>query len=355
VNTLPHRGGAARRRTVLAPAGGRLSVRLDHRSAAVCGLLALVTAAIGVVALGTGSLPLGPGRVLAALFDPDAAPADRLVVVDWRLPRLLFGVVCGAALGVSGAIFQSLTRNPLGSPDVIGFSSGSYAGASAVLLALGSTGYYTVAGGALIGGAASALLVYVLAYRHGLHPFRLIIVGIAVGAFLSSVTSAMLLSVSPEKAMLAATWGAGSLSDLGFDQLGPVTAVFVPLMVCAVLVARPLGQLELGDDTAAALGVDARRTRLAATVTGVALTALVTACAGPIAFVALAAPQIAQRLTRTAGRVGVLSAALTGAAVLVASDHLAQRLQLPVGVVTVSVGGLYLAWLLGRQYAGRRT
>ncbi|MEW2569809.1 iron chelate uptake ABC transporter family permease subunit [Streptomyces sp. NPDC047070] len=347
--------GTGRRRSAWSSPGGRFSVRIDHRSVVVCVLLAVVTSAVGVLALGTGSIPLTPAQVVTALLDPAAAPADRLVVVDWRLPRLLFGILCGAALGVSGAIFQSLTRNPLGSPDVIGFSAGSYTGASVVMLALGSTGYLAIASGALIGGALSALLVYLLAYRKGLHPFRLIIVGIAVGAFLSSLTSTMMLSVSPQQAMLAATWGAGTLSDLGFAQLKPAFLVFVPLMLCAVVVARPLGQLELGDDTAVALGVDARRTRLTATVVGVALTALVTACAGPIAFVALAAPQIAQRLTRTAGSLRVVPTALTGAAVLVASDHVAQRVTLPVGVVTVSVGGVYLAWLLARQYASRRS
>ncbi|MEU9624515.1 FecCD family ABC transporter permease [Streptomyces sp. NPDC087228] len=331
-----------------------MALRIERRSVLVCAALAVTVTALGVLTLGTGSISLSPAQVPSALLDPDADSRARLVVVNWRLPRLLFAVICGAALAISGAIFQSLTKNPLGSPDVIGFASGSYAGASVVMLLLGTANYLAVASGSLIGGAATALLVYVLAYRGGLRPFRLIIVGIAVGAFLYSLTSMLLLSVNPQQAMLAATWGAGSLSGLGFDQLRAAAVVFAVLLVCSATVVRPLVHLEMGDDTAVALGVYAQRTRLVATVVGVALTALVTAAAGPIAFVALAAPQIAQRLTRGSTTLHIVPAALTGAAVLVAADFIAQRIDLPVGVVTVCIGGAYPAWLLTRQYAGRR-
>lgn len=341
-------------RTVWAWRRTGMALRVERRTVLVCAALALTVAALGVLTLGTGSIRLTPAQVLSALFDPDADPRDRLVVVTWRLPRLLFALLCGAALAISGALFQSLTRNPLGSPDVIGFASGSYAGASVVMLLLGTANYLAVATGSLIGGALTALLVYLLAYRKGLAPFRLIIVGIAVGAFLSSLTSMLLLSVNPQQAMLAATWGAGSLSGLGFEQLRPTAVVFVVLLICAAAVARPLVHLELGDDAAVALGVGAQRARLAATLVGVALTALVTAAVGPISFIALAAPQIAQRLTRGSTTVRIVPAALTGAAVLVGADFIAQRVDLPVGVVTVSVGGAYLAWLLARQYGGRR-
>ncbi|WP_414930676.1 FecCD family ABC transporter permease [Streptomyces sp. SHP 1-2] len=354
----PARRGSAGRvdfgRAVWVRRTGPLALRVDRRSVLVCAALAAAVAVLGVLTLGSGSLPLSPAQVLSALLDPDADHRARLVVVHWRLPRLLLALLCGAALAVSGAIFQSLTRNPLGSPDVIGFTSGSYAGASVVLLLLGTADHLAVASGSLTGGALTALAVYLLAHRGGTDPFRLIIVGIAVGAFLSSLTSMLLLSVNPQQAMLAATWGAGSLSGLGFAQLGPAAAVLAVLLVGSGAVVRPLVQLEAGDDTAVALGVHARRTRLLATLTGVALTALVTATVGPIAFVALAAPQIARRLTRSCTTLRIVPAALTGAALLVAADLAAQRAEVPVGVVTVSVGGVYLVWLLALRYSGRR-
>lgn len=329
-----------------------VSARIDRRSVIVSLLLVAVIVLGGLVTLGVGTLSLTPGEVLAALFDPNAPDKHRLVVSTWRLPRLLFAVLCGAALAISGAIFQSLTKNPLGSPDVIGFSAGSYTGAVVVMLFVGSTSYSTIAVGSLIGGAVTAGLVYGLAVRGGLQAFRLIIVGIGVSALLGSLNSLLLLSVSPEQAMLASVWGAGTLSGLGFGQLGPAFLGFLILLVGAAMVGRPLGQLELGDDRARSLGTRAEGGRIWAIVIGVALTALVTAAAGPISFVALAAPQIARRLTRSAS-VQFVPVALTGAALLVLADLVALNVALPVGVVTVSIGGAYLAWLLVSEYRSR--
>lgn len=329
-----------------------LSTRVDRRATVVSVALIAVIVLAGLITLGVGTLALTPGEVLAALFDPNAPDKHRLVVATWRLPRLLFAVVCGAALAVSGAIFQSLTKNPLGSPDVIGFAAGSYTGAVVVMLFVGSASYGTIALGSLIGGMLTAGVVYLLAVKGGLQAFRLIIVGIGISALLNSLNSLLLLSVSPEKAMLASVWGSGTLSGLGFGQLGPAALGFLILIVAAVIVGRPLGLLELGDDRARSLGTRTERGRVLAIVVGVALTALVTAAAGPISFVALAAPQIAKRLTRQA-TLQLFPVALTGSALLVLADLVALHVALPVGVVTVSIGGTYLAWLLVSEYRSR--
>lgn len=332
---------------------GRVSGILGVRSIVLCSVLALATLALGVASLGMGEYALSPGQVLEALVYLDADPQARLVVVDWRLPRLLFALCCGIALALSGAIFQSLTRNPLGSPDIIGFSTGSYTGAIVVMLLLGSTRYLDVAAGALIGGAATAVIVYLLALRRGtVGTFRLIIMGIGVAALLGSLNSMLLLSSDVDSAMLAAVWAAGSLNGLGHEQLWPMAAMLAVLLALVALLAPGLRQLELGDDAARALGIRANRVRAAAVTVGVALTALVTAAAGPIAFIALAAPQIARRLVGGTGLV-LLPSAVVGAFVLLVSDVIAQRLGFPVGVVTVIVGGAYLIWLLASEY--RRT
>lgn len=329
-----------------------LSFRLDRRSALVCAILLGVIVVAGVITLGYGTLQLTPAETIRALTDPEAPSKHRLVVFSWRLPRLLFALLCGGALAMSGAIFQSLTKNPLGSPDIIGFSAGSYTGAVVVMLLFGSASYGMIATGSLIGGAGTAILVFLLAVRNGVQAFRLIIVGIGVSALLGSLNSLLLLSVSPQQAMLAAVWGAGTLSGLGFAQLAPAALGFAVLGCAVALVARPLGQLELGDDRARSLGNRAGHSRLWAIIVGVALTALVTAAAGPISFVALAAPQIARRLTRASG-LQLVPVALTGAALLVLADLVALRVGLPVGVVTVSIGGAYLAWLLVNEYRSR--
>ncbi|RYE09838.1 MAG: iron-enterobactin ABC transporter permease [Hyphomicrobiales bacterium] len=330
--------------------GGRLSQRLDLRTLMLCGIMLVLSLAIALVTLASGEFKVSLGEVAGALVG-QATARVHMVVVEWRLPRTSLALIMGAALGVSGAIFQSLTRNPLGSPDVIGFNAGAYSGALIVIVLLNGS-FYAVAGGALAGGILSALLVYVLAWRGGVQGFRLIIVGIGVSAMLTSLNTYLMLRADLEVAMAAAVWGVGSLNGMTLERLWQVAAVLALLLPAALFLSRPMRQLELGDDAARSLGVNAERTRLAMTVVGVALTATVTAAAGPISFVALAAPQIARRLTGSAG-VALLPSAAMGALLLTAADYLAQRAfaptQLPVGIVTVSIGGLYFAWLLMRE------
>src|SRR5690606_11345065 len=169
-----------------------------------------------------------------------------MVVVEWRLPRTALALILGAVLGMGGAIFQSLTRNPLGTPDIIGFDAGAYTGALIVIILLGG-GYYAIAGGALLGGLGTALLVYVLAYSRGVQGFRLIIVGIGVSAMLTSLNTWMLLRAKLEVAIAAAIWGAGTLNGLGLDRLGPTALILTVLIPLALLMSRPMAQLELGD------------------------------------------------------------------------------------------------------------
>lgn len=332
---------------------GRVSDLIGVRSVTVCMVLLVVTVTLGIVSLGLGTYHLSPGEVVEALVYTDADPQARMVVFEWRLPRMLFAVACGVALAISGAIFQSLTRNPLGSPDIIGFSTGSYAGVVILTLWIGSARYYDMAAAALVGGIITAAVVYLLAISRGkVQSFRLIIMGIGVGALLSSLTSALMLSADVKSAMLTAVWAAGSLNGLGHAHLWPMLALLVVVLVLVALVAPGVRQLELGDDTARNLGIRTNRVRASAVIVGVALTALVTAAAGPISFIALAAPQIARRMVGGTGLM-LIPSALVGAFVLLASDVIAQRLGFPVGVVTVSVGGAYLVWLLASEYRKR--
>jgi iron complex transport system permease protein len=334
---------------------GALSQRLDLKSLSLATLLLVIALAIALVTLASGEFPVPVPEVVGALFG-QATARVHMVVVEWRLPRTSLALVMGAALAVSGAIFQSLTRNPLGSPDVIGFDSGAYTGALIVII-LFKGGFYAVAGGALMGGMVTALLVYALAWRGGVQGFRLIIVGIGLSAMLSSFNAYMLLRSDLEVAMAASIWGVGSLNGMSLERLAQVSAILAILSPAVFLIARPMRQLEMGDDAARSLGVEAERTRLLVTVIAVALTATVTAASGPIAFVALAAPQIARRLTGAAG-VALLPSAAAGALLLATADFLAQRAfaptQLPVGVVTICLGGLYFAWLLMREARGAK-
>lgn len=328
----------------------RFSWHVSRRAVlVVVALLALTVAGI-LLSIATGTYTLSLSDVLAGLAGT-GDPGTVLVVREWRLPRALLAALFGVALGMSGAIFQSLTRNPLGSPDIIGFASGSYTGALIVMLVTGG-GYFAIAAGALGGGIITAVLVFALAYRRGVQGFRLIIVGIGVSAMLAALNTYLMLKSSESEQLTAAVWGSGSLNGLTVDTLAPALVVFAFLLIPTLLLSPALRVLELGDDAAGSLGTRPNAVRLAAIVTGVALVALVTASAGPIAFIALVAPQIGRRLTRSAGA-GILAAGATGALLLVVSDFIGQRLfapmQLPVGIITVSVGGLYFVWLLVRE------
>lgn len=341
-------------RRVFTPQTPLFSRRIGVRATVVTVSALIAAMTVGVFALTIGDAPFSPGEVLATLLG-FGEPRAELVIIEWRLPRVLAALVFGIALGVGGAVFQSLTRNPLGSPDVIGFDAGAYTGALLVITTVGVSVASTAAA-ALVGGTVTALLVYGLAFRKGFTGFRLIIVGIAVASMLASVNTWIILNVDLHIALLASAWGAGSLNVITVEQVSIASCVIVPLSIAVTLFADRLHLIELGDETAAALGVRVGATRLTLVVLGVGLTAAVTAMAGPIAFISLAAPQIARRLTGSAS-VTLTASAAVGALLLVSSDVLAQRLfaptQIPVGIVTVCLGGVYLVWLL-IQEARRR-
>lgn len=333
---------------------GAVSLRAPARTVAIIAILAIGAAGLAVVAAGTGTYPVAPADVIGVLTGSNTS-FDRVVVLEWRMPRVVMAVLVGAALGMSGAIFQALTHNPLGSPDVIGINVGAYTGALVAIAGYGG-GYYATATGALIGGLTAAVVVYALAYQRGLAGFRLIVVGIAVSAVLSSVNQWIIIRIDLHAAVTAAIWQQGTLN-------GQTWAKAVPMMVClavAVAALTAMGMrlqvLQMGDDSAGALGVNPDRTRIGYLIAGVALVAVAAAAAGPISFVALAAPQIARALTRSAG-VGLVTSAVFGGFLLLCSDVTAQRAfaptELPVGAVTVSFGGIYLVYLLITQ--ARRT
>ncbi|GIH23566.1 iron-enterobactin transporter permease [Acrocarpospora phusangensis] len=333
-------------RRVLVLRRRRIAVRLQWRSVVVCAVLAVAVAGTAVLALMTGSYPLSPGQVLSALTGRETGIVHD-IVVEWRLPRVAAALVFGAALGVSGAVFQSLLRNPLADPGIIGFSHGSYTGALIVILVVNGT-YVQLVGGALLGGMATAVAVYVLAYRRGAQGFRLIIVGIGVSAMLGSLNTWLILMADLDQAMSAAAWGAGSLNGVSWDQVVIGGACIAVLLLLAGMLSRPMRQMELGDDAAASQGVRVWPARLGLILVGVALTATVTAASGPIAFISLVTPQIARRLARTAG-ITLAPAAFVGALLCLASDYLAQHVAptpLPVGIITVVLGGGYLGYLL---------
>ncbi|MEU6578723.1 iron chelate uptake ABC transporter family permease subunit [Streptomyces sp. NPDC046805] len=334
---------------------GGLSVRLDVRALIVVALLLIAALVAGVLLIGTGDAPIPPVDVLRTLAG-NGTRFQEFIVDELRLPRVLVGLLVGASLGLGGALFQAVSRNPLGSPDVLGLTQGSTAGALTVIVLLSGSATEVTAG-ALAGGLVTGLGLYLLARERGVHGYRLVLVGIGVSAIVTAVNGYLLTQADLVDAARAVVWMTGSLDGRDWSQVWPLLALCAVLVPLVLVHARGLRMLEMGDDIAYALGVRVERVRLVAMIAAVLLTAAATAAAGPVSFVALTAPQLARRLTGSPGP-NLLPSLCMGAALLVTADWAAQRAfgadQLPVGVVTGVLGGVYLLWLLvTERRAGR--
>jgi len=330
---------------------GAVRLRVLRRSLVTVTVVLVITGALMVWQLTTGDFPLPADRVWATLSGK-GTPAEEFIVYTLRLPRSITAVLAGAAFGASGAVYQSVTRNPLGSPDIIGFTYGAAFGAVFAIVVLEES-HGVVTASALLGGLGVAVVVYLLAFRGGgVQGYRLILVGIGVSAVLASLVSYLILKANILAAQEAFIWLTGSLNGRTWYEVKVGLVGLVLLAPILVALGPGLRMTEMGDDAARALGVTVDRHRNLALGVGAALCAVAVLCAGPITFVALAAPQIARRLTASP-TVQVIPAMAVGALLLLASDMIAQRLfptaDLPVGITTLGLGGAYLAWLIARE------
>lgn len=331
---------------------GPLSVVISPRVVAVTLILLALVFVSGVIAMQIGTVRLSFTEVIGGLFNADADPKAAQVVRSIRLPRVVTAIFCGAALGASGAIFQSVSRNALGSPDVIGFTTGAATGAILQIVVFQASALQ-VSLGAVAGGLATALVVYLLSLKGGVTGgYRLVLVGIGVGAIMGALNGMMLVLGNLDNVVSANLWLAGSLQARTWSEALPVMIGTLLVLPLVLLIARRAALMEMGDEIAQQLGVRVERTRVWLMVLAVLLAGLAVGAAGPIAFVALAAPQLTQRLTRSRG-IPVVSAAAMGACLLVLADVLTQILPLkatiPIGRMTGIIGGIYLIWLLTRS------
>jgi iron complex transport system permease protein len=329
------------------------------------GAIAVVLVGAAAFALYVGNSTVSAARVSEILVGRygSATTFEVFAVLDVRLPRTLCAALVGLAFGISGALFQRLTGNPLGSPDIIGFTSGVATGAVAAL-ALGTVGIssgdarVSIETGAIVGGIVSALLVYLLAWRGRLDGFRLILVGIGVSAVLSAVRAYILSRADLTAAQAGYRWLIGGLNGRDWNDVALLVVGIGVLAVPTVLLHRPSDRLTVGRELAMSQGLAADRWLLVMAAVGTAWIALAVIVAGPIGFVALAAPHVARLVTGRSGPL-LLTSGLVGAALLTAADVVSMRLfaptSLPTGVVTGVLGGAYLLWLLqSRRRNGAR-
>ncbi|MGO1537489.1 MAG: FecCD family ABC transporter permease [Yaniella sp.] len=310
----------------------------------------LTTLIVGVfissLMVGQTFYPLGD--VWRVVTGQDAGGAT-FTVGRLRLPRAVLALVAGICFGLGGVTFQTMLRNPLASPDIIGISSGASAAAvfAIVTLGLSSTGVSIVA---ITAGLGVALLIYLLAYRNGAAGLRLILVGIGISAMLTALTNWELSRAAQWDLQEAMRWLTGSLNGASWLQVIPVVCASLVLAPFLLAQSRNLSTTQLGDDTAEALGVRVSRTRLIAVVTAVGLIAFATAAAGPIAFVAFLSGPIAGRIIGY-GSSPLIPAALVGALLVLTADLLGQfafDTRFPVGVITGVLGAPYLIYLIIR-------
>ena len=330
---------------------GAASVRVRRRPFVVGSIALLVLVVAGVTSLLIGTVSFTPAELLA-VFQGDATPAETRTIMGRRLPRLLTAILVGACLAQSGAVFQSISRNPLGSPDIIGFTTGA-ATAAVIQIVLFGGGVLDTAIAAILGGIGTALLVYLLARRDGISGgIRLVLVGIGAGSLLSSITSLLVVRADIRDATEVQLWSSGSLTGRAWPHVFALLVVSLVLLPALTALVRRVALVEMGDDISQGIGVDVERTRFLSMVVAVTLASVATAAAGPIAFVAFAAPHIVRRLAHAPGPQVWLSG-LVGALLLAAADLLSQNLEVgvrtPVGLVTSLLGGFYLVWLLARR------
>ncbi|HLL69413.1 MAG TPA: iron chelate uptake ABC transporter family permease subunit [Micromonosporaceae bacterium] len=325
---------------------GRYSVLVPRRGLAAALLLGLVAAGVVAGAVVADAGMLTPAQSLAALFGSGDSGAV-LLVQEYRLPRIVAGVLAGAALGAAGCLTQALAGNRLATPDIMGINEGA---TLAVLVSvLGSTtgmiGAWWIGP---VGAMAAAGFVLLAAGRADGRGYRVLVVGVGVGAMLTSVIELLLSRQQLGHATAVYAWSIGSLAGRGYPVAVPVALILAALLPLALVLGRHLAVLGLGRDTATALGVPPHRTGLAILAIATALAGVGVGVGGPISFVALAAPILAARLA-SPSRPPLVGAAVCGAALVVAADALGRSVgpgELPVGVVTSLLGGPFLLWSL---------
>ncbi|MEU3276043.1 FecCD family ABC transporter permease [Streptomyces antibioticus] len=338
-------GGRVTFRLSVPPVSGLLRPRLLAVS-----LLLLAAAFLAFCAeTAVGDIPLSLADVSRALLG-GGDPGTRLIVQELRLPRSLAGLLVGVAFGVSGALLQAMTRNPLASPDMMGITQG--AGVAVVAgIVLGRDGGPSTQALGLFGALAAAFVVYTLAWKRGTTGYRIVLVGVGVSWICTSATDYLMARGERFQAQAALGWLVGNLNGRSWDQITPLAVALAVLLPTALLLGRLMRTLELGDDVARGLGTRVQTVRVAVLLVSVGLVAFGTSTAGPVAFVALAAPQVAQRLAGTAFPPPFASG-LTGAVMVLGSDLVARKIvpdtELPVGIVTGVLGAPVLLWLLVR-------
>jgi len=322
-----------------------------RRLTVILSFLFLFMGALAFLGISAGSVAVPPGNVLSALVGGDVPAADRTIILELRLPRVLLALLVGAALSVAGVVFQALLRNPLAEPYILGISSGGTVGA-VIAISL-SLGVLLVPMSSFAGSALVMLLVYTLAHRRGqLDTDTLLLAGVMIGAFFNA---AVLLTVAVfnEELRNAFLWLMGNLSGARIDSLLVIAPVVVVASAALFLHARNYNAISTGDETAMQLGVNVRRVKRLSYILASLITGVVVSVSGVVGFVGLIIPHTCRMLFGPDHRLLLPASALLGASFLVAADTLARTVlapaEIPVGAITAAIGAPLFVYLLRKS------
>ncbi|WP_169083591.1 FecCD family ABC transporter permease [Paenibacillus sp. PL91] len=339
--------------------GRRHSFQLDRRTLMVILFLAIANAAAVVICVGLGSKMISPLTVIRAFFGT-ADSADSMIIFSLRMPRVLIAVMVGSALAVSGALLQGIVRNPLTSPDIIGITGGASLGTVIFILYFSHVSIRFMPLSAIIGAFATAFLIYIFAYRKGITPLRLVLIGIGMATALTALTYMLILTASftpTAVAVKAFTFMTGSIYGVSWERdVATLLPWIVVLLPIALVFARHLNVQELGDEVATSVGSSVQVKRTILLIISVALAGAAVAIGGAINFIGLMAPHIARKLVGPSYGGVIPVSALIGSLVLLLSDLIARiafiPLDIPAGVFTAAIGAPFFIYLLYRHRNG---
>lgn len=336
----------------------KVSFLLDIKASKKLTLISIIALAVFFFSASFGDSFINPIKVLQ-VFIGKGSDFDQLIIVDFRMPRIFIAAFAGMALAVSGAILQGIIKNPLASPDIIGISAGGGAAVVGFLAIFSDSNHSLTVSiewlplAGFIGATIVGLIVYVFAWKDGVTPTRLVLIGIGVSAFMQAITT-MLMIIGPiYQASEANKWITGSVKSADWNQVQIVVPLILILLLITFFIARQLNVQELGDDSAASLGQSVQKTRLFLLLLSSSLVASAISFAGAIGFVGLMAPHIARRIVGPSFGVLIPTSAAIGALLVMVADIIGRTafspLEVPAGVFTAAIGAPYFIYLLFRN------
>ncbi len=335
--------------------GKNISFLIDKKSVTIFSVLFALVIALFLISTGMGEMKIAPLTVVKVLFGY-GEQMETLVVKSFRLPRIIIALLVGISLAVAGSILQGIIRNPLASPDIIGLTGGAAVAVVAFLAFFSDTNnsltvsikWMPVA--AFIGATVVALLVYLLAWKNGVSPIRLVLIGIGISALMQAFTTLFMVMGPIYRASQANIWLTGTVYGSTWENVAVLTPIVLVLITVTIILARNLNVQELGDELATGVGSSVQKQRLILLLVGTALTGSAVAFAGGIGFVGLMAPHIARKLVGSAFGALIPVAALVGALLVMLADLIGRTLfsplEVPAGVFTAAIGAPYFIYLL---------